>query len=46
MRLLNPSERVRELLNTTKLDTVFEITEERSDSTVYGCASSGLGYGV
>ena len=34
MRLLNPSERVRELLNTTKLDTVFEIKEESSDSTV------------
>jgi anti-sigma B factor antagonist len=46
MRLLNPSERVRELLSTTRLDTIFEITEERSDSTVYGCASADLGYSI
>jgi anti-sigma B factor antagonist len=28
VRLLAPSERVRKLLNTTKLDTIFEILED------------------
>ena len=28
VRLLAPSQRVRKLLNTTKLDTVFEILED------------------
>lgn len=37
IRLLNPSEKVRHLLNTTKLDTVFEIIEEDAVSA-YGCA--------
>jgi len=31
VRFVNPSERVRKLLNTTKLDTVFDILQE-SDS--------------
>ena len=32
VRFLNPSERVRHLLNTTKLDTVFDIIESDSFS--------------
>ena len=33
VRLLAPSQRVRQLLNTTKLDTIFEILEDATPFT-------------